>query len=68
MNSAKLLALLVCLAALMAALVLAPVTNVHSAEPSAALATSESFAGIDDTAARSAARSDSLAISLSMVS
>jgi hypothetical protein len=55
MNSAKRLALLVCLAALMAALVLALVTNVHAAEPSAPLASPESFAGIGDTAARSAA-------------
>jgi hypothetical protein len=52
MNSAERLALLV---ALMAALVLAPVTNVDSAEPSAPLASPESFAGIGDTAARSAA-------------
>ena len=52
MNPAERLALL---AALVAALVLAPVTNVDSAEPSAPLASLESFAGIGDTAARSAA-------------
>jgi hypothetical protein len=55
MNSAKRLALLACLAAMTAALVLAPVTKVDSAEPSAPLASPESFAGIGDTAARSAA-------------
>jgi hypothetical protein len=52
MNSAERLALF---ASLMAALVLTPATQVVSAEPSAALATPESFAGITDTAARSAA-------------
>jgi hypothetical protein len=52
MNSAERLALF---ASLMAALVLTPATRVVSAEPSAALATPESFAGIGDTAARSAA-------------
>jgi streptomycin 6-kinase len=51
MNSTKRMALL---AALMAALVLTPLTDVDSAEPSAALATPESFDGINDTAARSA--------------
>jgi hypothetical protein len=52
MNSTKRTALL---AALMAALVLTQLTDVDSAEPSAALATPESFDGIGDTAARSAA-------------
>jgi hypothetical protein len=52
MNSAERLALF---ASLMAALVLTPATRVLSAEPSAALAKPESFAGITDTAARSAA-------------
>jgi hypothetical protein len=52
MNSAERLALF---ASLMAALVLTPATRVVSAEPSAALAKPESFAGITDTAARSAA-------------
>jgi hypothetical protein len=52
MNSAKRLA---SLASLMAALVLTPVANVESAEPSTMLATPESFANISDEAARSAA-------------
>ena len=52
MNSTKRMALF---AALMAALVLTPLTDVDSAEPSAALATPGSFDGISDTAARSAA-------------
>ncbi len=52
MNSTKRMALF---AALMAALVLTPLTDVDSAEPSAALATPESFDGIGDTAARSVA-------------
>ena len=43
------------LAALMAALVLLPPTNGRSAEPSAALATPQSFDAIADTAVRSAA-------------
>jgi hypothetical protein len=42
-------------ASLLAALVLAPATAVHSAGPAVTLATPESFAGIGDTAARSAA-------------
>ena len=45
MTSAKRLALLALLASLTAALVLAPVTDVDSAEPPATLATPESFAG-----------------------
>src|ERR1700716_2822167 len=52
MNSAKRLALL---SSLTAALVLAPAMDVDSAEPPATLATPESFAGIRDAAARSAA-------------
>ncbi len=52
MNSANRLALF---ASLMAALALTPVTAVNSAGPPATLATPESFAGISDTAARSAA-------------
>ena len=52
MNSSKRLALL---SSLTAALVLAPVMEVDSAEPPATLATPESFAGISDAAARSAA-------------
>ncbi len=52
MNSAKYLALL---GALLAAPVLIPITDVESAQPSATLATPESFASIGDTAARSAA-------------
>jgi len=52
MNSAKRVALF---ASLMAALALTPAPSVESAEPSAALATPESFANIGDTAARSAA-------------
>jgi hypothetical protein len=43
------------LASLAFALALAPVTNVAAAGPPAMLATPESFAGISDTAARSAA-------------
>jgi hypothetical protein len=43
------------LASLMLALALAPAANVDSAGPSARLATPESFSGISDTAARSAA-------------
>jgi hypothetical protein len=43
------------LASLAFALALAPVTNVAAAGPPAPLATPESFAGISDTAARSAA-------------
>ena len=43
------------LAALMAGLVLLPPTNGQSAEPSAALATPQSFDAIPDTAVRSAA-------------
>jgi hypothetical protein len=53
MNLARALALFAALMA--AALVLIPVTAVHSAGPPATLATPESFAGISDTAARSAA-------------
>jgi len=52
MISAKRLALL---AALMAALGLPLLTEVYSAEPSATLASPESFDGISDTAVRSAA-------------
>jgi hypothetical protein len=52
MNSAMRLA---SLAALMAALAPIWVTNVESAEPSTTLAAPESFAGISDTATRSAA-------------
>ena len=52
MTSAKRIALL---AALMIALGLPFLTDVYSAEPSTALATPQSFSGIGDTAARSAA-------------
>ena len=52
MTSAKRIALL---AALMIALGLPFLTDVYSAEPSAVLATPQSFSGIGDTAARSAA-------------
>jgi hypothetical protein len=52
MNSANRLALL---AALIAPLILTPLANVESAGRRANLATPESFAGISDTAARSAA-------------
>jgi hypothetical protein len=52
MTSAKRMTLLV---ALMAALGVALLTEVYSAEPPAALATPQSFDGIADTAARSAA-------------
>ena len=52
MNFAKRLALL---ASLPAALLLLPVTDVDSAEPTVTLATPESFGAISDTAARSAA-------------